>query len=167
MGERTLLNGSSNTVVLCADKYHSLIADLYDLHANINVTVSNSRSNGTTPSHDRKLAAQHRLASASLKAAILDLFWDPQRVSFYDYNLTASARGTFYSPAALWPYWNDIIPPEVLTSEVKAMQAFSALRMTLTRYNGTFPASFLVTGLQWDAPKCVVPPIFSFVGVDF
>jgi alpha,alpha-trehalase len=34
-----------------------------------------------------------------------------------------------------------------------ATKTFGSLILTLGRYNGTFPGSFLVTGLQWDAPK--------------
>jgi alpha,alpha-trehalase len=110
--------------VFYVDKYHCLMADPYDLRAH-----SQGHDLTDAAGRDQKLAERHRHTSASIKSAILDLFWGPDRVSFYDYNLTASARGTFYSPATFWPFWNDIIPCDVLMDENKAMQAFSALRI--------------------------------------
>ncbi len=76
-------------------------------------------------------------------------------MAFYDFNLTSNARGTIFTPATFWPYWDGIIPNEVLASEEVAKQAFSSVRLVMARYNGTLPASFLVSGLQWDAPKSV------------
>jgi hypothetical protein len=74
--------------VFCVAKYHCLMADLYDLRAH---TKEHDLTDAAA--RDKKLAERHRHTSASIKSAILDLFWDPDRVSFYDYNLTASARG--------------------------------------------------------------------------
>ncbi|KAF8334741.1 Six-hairpin glycosidase-like protein [Cantharellus anzutake] len=128
-------------------KYRLLLADLYDL-----------RKNAAAADHQR--ACHHRHIASNLKQAILDLFWDPKKLAFYDFNMTSNARGTVFTPAAFWPFWNGIIPKEVLESEDKAKEAFGSVRLVLSRYNGTFPASFLVNGLQWDAPNAWPPHQF-------
>ncbi|KAF8324783.1 Six-hairpin glycosidase-like protein [Cantharellus anzutake] len=128
-------------------KYRLLLADLYDL-----------RKNAGAADHQR--ACHHRHIASNLKQAILDLFWDPKKLAFYDFNMTSNARGTVFTPAAFWPFWNGIIPKEVLESEDKAKEAFGSVRLVLSRYNGTFPASFLVNGLQWDAPNAWPPHQF-------
>jgi hypothetical protein len=39
----------------------------------------------------------------TLRRAILDLFWDKEKLAFYDFNLTANARNGFFSAAAFSP----------------------------------------------------------------
>lgn len=122
------------------DKYRVLLAELYQL----------------SPSNTSAILASNHLSVAStLRSAILDLFWSPSKFAFYDYNLTSSSQNTWFSPATFYPYWSGIFPDEVLSSEENAVKAFSSVRMVMSRYNGTFPASFVQTGLQWDAPKYV------------
>lgn len=48
-------------------------------------------SNSTSPT---ARAAFHRAQAKLLRSAILDLFWDPKKLAFYDFNRTANARGT-------------------------------------------------------------------------
>ena len=119
------------------DNAQSSLADLYSL--------SSSSSNTTASS----LADSHRSEAATLKTAILDLFWDSEKLAFYDYNLTSNTRNAHWSPAAFYPFWNNIIPPEVSANETNAFSVFSSINMVLNRYNGTVPASFISSGLQW------------------
>lgn len=122
------------------DDYRILLADLYDKH--------NSKSS-------KSLAKKHRAEAATLRSAILDLFWDSKRLAFYDFNMTSHARGTLFSAAHYYPFWNDIIPDEVAKDKTgkKAFGAVgSALNFIMRRYNGTVPATLIESGLQWDAP---------------
>ena len=139
------------------DKYRMLLADLYELRNRSEELKPISHNVVRTTHHtDQQRAEYHRSVAGISKSAVLDLFWDPNRVAFYDFNLTSNARGTIFTPATFWPYWDGIIPNEVLSSEEVAKQVFSSVRLVMARYNGTLPASFLVSGLQWDAPKSVI-----------
>lgn len=80
---------------------------------------------------------------------MIDLFWDSEKLAFYDFNLTSNARSSIYTAATFYPLWNGIIPDEILSSSKNAFSLFSALNLVLNRYNGTFPGTFLETGLQW------------------
>ncbi|CDO72204.1 Glycoside Hydrolase Family 37 protein [Trametes cinnabarina] len=102
-------------------KAHGLLADLYDAQ-------KNSAS-----------ATAHRSTAASIRAGILDLFWDPTKLAFYDFNLTSNARSSLFTAATFYPLWNGIVPDELLASPANAFGAFAALNMVLNRYNGTFP----------------------------
>ncbi|EPQ54856.1 glycoside hydrolase [Gloeophyllum trabeum ATCC 11539] len=134
-----------NTVPICLNsilyKAHSLLADLY------------TASNGTAKS----LADSHRAAATALRSGILDLHWDPSKLAFYDFNLTSSSRNALFSAATFYPLWSGIIPDEALGDQSKAFGMFAALNLVLNRYNGTFPVTFLETGLQWDAPNAWPP----------
>jgi len=77
------------------------------------------------------------------------LFWDAGRLAFYDFNLTSNARNTQLTAAHWYPLWANIIPDEIQSSKDKAFGAFASLNFVLRRYNGTYPATFLETGLQW------------------
>ena len=94
-------------------------------------------------------AAHHRDVAATLKAGILDLFWDAERLAFYDFNMTANARNAQLTAAHWYPLWANIIPDEIQSDEDKAFGAFASLNFALRRYNGTYPATFVYTGLQW------------------
>ncbi|KAF8319627.1 trehalase-domain-containing protein [Clavulina sp. PMI_390] len=130
--------------ILC--KSSSLLADLY-----------------TQAAQNSTRAAYHTQVAATLKSAILDIFWDPTKLAFYDFSVTANARNSWFSPAAFYPYWSGIVPDEVASNSTNALAAFSAVRMVLSRYNGTFPASFVQTGLQWDAPNAWPPHQFIII----
>ena len=75
--------------------------------------------------------------------------WDGQKLAFYDFNLTANARSTIFSAATFYPLWNGIIPDEVAASSQNDFGFFASLNLVLNLYNGTFPVTFLETGLQW------------------
>jgi alpha,alpha-trehalase len=98
---------------------------------------------------DSTASSRHSSAAASLRAGILDLLWDPTKLAFYDYNLASNARNSLFSVASFYPLWNGIIPDEVLGSSDKAFRFFSSLNLVMNRYNGTFPVTFIATGLQW------------------
>ena len=125
-----------------ADQSRLDLANLYDLSAG-NLTKREYRQ---APS-DR--AAYHREVAATLKAGILDLFWDAERLAFYDFNLTSNTRNAQFTAAHWYPLWANIIPDEIQSSKEKAFGAFASLNFSLRRYNGTYPATFLETGLQW------------------
>ncbi|CCM03727.1 uncharacterized protein FIBRA_05873 [Fibroporia radiculosa] len=120
-------------------KAHMLLAGMY-----------NSTGNTTA-------AGSHLATAASLREAVLDLFWDSQKLAFYDFNLTSNSRNTLFSAATYFPLWNDIVPDELLESSENAFGFFSAVNMVMNRYNGSFPVTFLQSGLQWDAPNAWPP----------
>lgn len=102
-------------------------------------------------------ATDYHKVALEIRGGIMDLFWDPKKLAFYDYNLTSNARNDFYSAATFYPFWAGIVPPEVLSDQHKAFGAFSAVNLVLNRYNGTFPATFVETTLQWDSPNAWPP----------
>ena len=133
------------------DRAHSLLGELYETRFF---------------SADFRKSSAHQRAAAQLREAILDLFWDPERLTFYDFNLTSSARNSFFSAAHFYPLWSGVIPPEVFQAssdnadrrEERAFVAYgSALEMILKNYKGTFPATFKKTGQQWDMPNAWPP----------
>ena len=85
----------------------------------------------------------------AIRAGVIDLLWDSTKLSFYDFNLTSSARSSIYSAATFYPLWNGIVPDELQTSSQNAFGFFSSLNMVMNRYNGTFPVTFIETSLQW------------------
>lgn len=164
------------------DKYKMILADLYTMAAK-NATRGPGRPIGrdlassgkfvprgiyspapkSNATYYLKRAAYHTAQANKLHDAIIDLFWDPKKLAFYDYNVTANARSTWFSPAGYYAFWSDIVPQELKSDPLlkkagkgvstKAQSAFAAVRMVMSRYNGTFPSSLVQTGLQWDAPK--------------
>ncbi|KAF7798296.1 hypothetical protein EIP86_009516 [Pleurotus ostreatoroseus] len=102
-------------------------------------------------------ANSHTKSATTLRQAILDLFWDPEKLAFYDFNLTANARNGQFTTATFYPLWNGIIPDELLNSTQNAFGFFATVNMVMNRYNGTVPVTFLETGLQWDAPNAWPP----------
>ncbi|GLB38558.1 putative alpha-trehalose glucohydrolase [Lyophyllum shimeji] len=108
-------------------------------------------------SDDPAAASAHTTAAAALLAGILDLFWDSTKLAFYDFNLATKARNTVFSAANFYPLWSGIIPNEILSGQDKAFGYFSSLNLVLNRYNGTFPTTFIDSGLQWDAPNTWPP----------
>ncbi|KIJ59066.1 glycoside hydrolase family 37 protein [Hydnomerulius pinastri MD-312] len=140
-GLRTL--NIKNTVPICLNSIlygaRMLLADLY------------GTSNATA-------AANHRQVAASIRAGILDLMWDSNKLAFYDFNVTANARNSIFSVATYYPAWNGIFADEVLSSQSNAFGYFSAVNMVMNKYNGTVPTTFVDwTGLQWDAPNSWPP----------
>lgn len=143
--------------LIIVDKYRSLLSDLYTLAAQNSTSTTplarrSALASGNSTYYQER-AAYHTQVASTLKSAIIDVFWDSSKLAFYDFNLTSNARNTWFSPAAYYPYWSGIVPDEVANNATNAVAAFSAVRMVLSRYNGTFPSSFVQTGLQWDAPK--------------
>ncbi|GAC94474.1 glycoside hydrolase [Pseudozyma hubeiensis SY62] len=91
------------------------------------------------------------------KAAILDVFWDPSKKFFYDFNTTSGDRAPFFTPAGFFPLWAQILPQEFVNESISIDQrrqnmqgVFSGLRYIVDRFNGTIPASLVTTGQQWD-----------------
>jgi alpha,alpha-trehalase len=95
-------------------------------------------------------SSNHLQVAAGIRAGILDLLWDPTKLAFYDFNLTANARNNIFTTATWYPAWNGIIPDEVLASQSNAFGYFAAVNMVMNKYNGTVPVTFVGwTGLQW------------------
>ncbi|KIM20124.1 glycoside hydrolase family 37 protein [Serendipita vermifera MAFF 305830] len=109
---------------------------------------------------DEEKASYHRDQAAMLKTAILDLFWDKDRLGFYDFNTTSNARNEQLTAAHWYPLWAGIIPNEVKSNATAAFGAFSSLNLVMRKYNGTIPATFITTGLQWDFPNAWPPHIY-------
>ncbi|PWY96834.1 glycoside hydrolase, partial [Testicularia cyperi] len=91
------------------------------------------------------------------KEAILDVFWDPTRKFFYDFNMTRGERAEFYTPAGFFPLWAKILPQEFVNETISIDErrqnlqgVFSGLRYIIDRFNGTLPSSLVTTGQQWD-----------------
>ncbi len=124
-----------------ADYAHVVLAGFYTTRGNSSAANSHTESAGT------------------LRQAILDLFWDPEKLAFYDFNLTANARNSEFTAATFYPLWNGIIPDEVLSSTTNAFGFFSTVNMVLNRYNGTVPVTFLETGLQWYGLSSLLPQL--------
>lgn len=137
----TSTNRALNITPLALDKANLALADLY---------ASNNSSNNS-------VAAQHRRTATSIREGIIDLFWDASKLAFYDFNLTSNRRNSIFTAANFYPLWVGIIPEDILSSSSNAFGHFASLNMVLNRYNGTFPTTFLETGLQWDAPNAWPP----------
>ncbi|GJJ15469.1 hypothetical protein Clacol_009747 [Clathrus columnatus] len=133
------------------------LADLYEMTATTTVQGPHGKPVTTTNQTALERASFHRAIASDLKSAILDLFWDPEKLAFYDFNLTSNARNSLWSAATFYPFWNGIYPTEVLSNWENAFGAFSAVNMVLNKFNGTVPVTFFVTGLQWDAPNTWPP----------
>ncbi|KAF7422792.1 hypothetical protein PC9H_010951 [Pleurotus ostreatus] len=117
---------------------HTILADLYS-------------------QADTAAATRHRTAATNLREGILDLCWNATKLAFYDFNLTSNTQSDFFSAAHFYPLWAGIIPDDLLRSPENAFGAFSTVNMVMNRYNGTYPSTFLDTGLQWDAPNAWPP----------
>lgn len=106
---------------------------------------------------DRAIASKYRAAAANIRAGILDLLWDSSKLAFYDFNLTSNSRNSILSAATFYPLWTGIIPHELISNSSNAFGFFSSINMVLRRYNGTYPPTFIESGLQWDAPNAWPP----------
>lgn len=141
--------------ILCKSTYPRICRHLADeahidkahtIQAGFHTSAGNSSS-----------AAAHLDTAASLREGILDLTWDPEKLAFYDFNLTSSSRNTIYTLATFYPLWNGIVPDELLANSSNAFGFFAGVNLVLNRYNGSLPVTFLETGLQWDAPNAWPP----------
>lgn len=95
--------------------------------------------------------------ASARREAILDIFWDPSRKFFYDFNTTLGDRASFFTPAGFFPMWAQILPQEFINETISLDERrqnlqgmFSGLRYLIDRFNGTIPASLVTTGQQWD-----------------
>ena len=129
---------------LVLDKSNHILADLYTSGRHIN----------------RDAASKYRAAAANIRSGILDLLWDSSKLAFYDFNLTSNSRNDVLSAATFYPLWTGIIPDELISSPSNAFGFFSSINMVLRRYNGTYPVTFIESGLQWDAPNAWPPHQF-------
>ena len=97
------------------DNANSLLAELY--------TITSPNGTNDTAS---TLATQHLELAQNIKAGILDLFWDADKLAFYDYNLTSGARNDIFTAATYYPLWVGIVPQEMLEDEQKAFGFFAS-----------------------------------------
>jgi alpha,alpha-trehalase len=117
------------------DDAHLKVASLFDKNSNV------------------QTRDKYRTRAAAIREGILDLNRDASKFAFYDYNHVTNARSNIFTAANFYPYWLGIVPAEVTASKENAFKAFSSVNLVMSRYNGTFPATFIDTGLQWDAPN--------------
>ena len=130
-----------NNLTFILDKSNLILAKFY---------TSGSYANSTA-------ASIYSKAAANIRAGILDLFWDSSKLAFYDFNLTSNSRNNFFSAATFYPLWVGIVPDELISNSTNAFSFFSSINMVLRRYNGTYPTTFVESGLQWDAPNAWPP----------
>ncbi|KZT57237.1 glycoside hydrolase family 37 protein, partial [Calocera cornea HHB12733] len=130
---------------------HLMLAGLY------NISGAMQGASGAGGAGNGTAQEVHTQKGEELGRAVLDLMWDEERVAFYDWNLTANARGDVFSAAHYYPFWNNIIPPSLLSNATRLRQAFGTLNLMLDMYNGSVPVTFLNTGLQWDFPNAWPP----------
>jgi hypothetical protein len=71
------------------------------------------------------------------------------QLAFYDFDLAAGIRNNLFTAASFYPVWSGIIPDEILSGTEKAFGFFSSINLALNRYNGSFPTTFIDSGLQW------------------
>jgi len=134
-------------------KAHIDLATLYDHSANSFAKRVLRRADADNASH-------HRSVAATLRTAIMDLMWDGDRLAFYDFNRTGNARNTQLTAAHWYPLWAGIIPDVVKTNATAAFATYSSLNMVMRKFNGTIPATYVTTGLQWDFPNAWPPHIY-------
>ncbi|KAF9450542.1 glycoside hydrolase family 37 protein [Macrolepiota fuliginosa MF-IS2] len=135
LGVRSLIGVDLNSILY---RDHVALADLY------------GSSNGSQ-------VKAHRDAASALRTAVLDLLWDGDKLAFYDFNLATNQRKSFFSVVNFYPLWSGIIPDVLLSDANAAFGHFASLNLVMNRYNGTFPTTFVDTGLQWDAPNTWAP----------
>ena len=136
-----VFNVEWNDLTLVPDKSNLILANLY-----------------TSGGHENRAAAsKYRAAAANIRSGILDLLWDSSKLAFYDFNLTSNSRNGVLSAATFYPLWTGIVPDELIASSSNAFGFFSSINMVLRQYNGTYPATFIESGLQWDAPNAWPP----------
>ncbi|KAH8982054.1 glycoside hydrolase family 37 protein, partial [Lactarius hatsudake] len=105
----------------------------------------------------RFIALPHERRRRIFALAILDLFWDSSKLAFYDFNLTSNSRNNFFSGRYVLPLWADIIPTRSSPALQTRLAASRLSTWWLRRYNGTYPTTFIESGLQWDAPNAWPP----------
>ncbi|GFZ50803.1 hypothetical protein JCM24511_08561 [Saitozyma sp. JCM 24511] len=142
---------------------HALLADLYELWQNSS-SSSSSQGSGAWSSNSSSTVSYHREIARNLSDAVLDLFWDPAKSWFYDFNTTANARSDIYHPGGTYPLWQNITPPELIGNETAALKVVSGARYLLGKYTGVpSVASLLLTGLQWDFPNSWPPHLYTSI----
>ncbi|KAI5118081.1 hypothetical protein M0805_009161 [Coniferiporia weirii] len=150
-GLRTL--NVRSTIPICLNsilyKAHVILSQLYSTPFSV--------SKNTTA---QELAESHNATAENLRSAILDLFWDPSKLAFYDFNLTSNSRNSIFTAAHFYPMWSGIFPDELLANETAAFGAFSSINMVMNKFNGTLPTTYIATGQQWDAPNAWPPHQF-------
>ncbi|KAK4683597.1 alpha,alpha-trehalase, partial [Tremellales sp. Uapishka_1] len=136
---------------------HALLANLYQLYLN-------TTSNSTLTANYTSMVTYHQSVATNLSAAILDLHWSPSKSYFYDFNMTANARSDIFTPAGLFPLWQNITPAAVVGNETEALRVVSGVRYLLGRYAGIpSVATLLLTGLNWDFPNSWPPHVFTSI----
>jgi len=147
---------------------HVLLANLYELHQNASSSRNSGNSTGGRNSTGSSLSGSnsnvtgkiqsHRMIAKEFEAAILDLFYDKEKLWFYDFNMTANARASTWHPGGLFPLWQNITPSEVVGNDTAALGMFAGIRYLIDKYPGPpVPATLYQTGLNWDGPN-VWPP---------
>ncbi|KAJ2919157.1 hypothetical protein MD484_g1266, partial [Candolleomyces efflorescens] len=149
---RWFTHGHTNATLRDLNVRSTIAVDLNSILYGSHLALEDLYGNSNSTARSRHVAAAN-----ALRAGVLDLLWDEQKLAFYDFNLVTNARNQMLTAATFYPFWVGIIPDEVLASEQAAYGAFSSIHLVLNRYNGTYPATFVDTHLQWDAPNTWPP----------
>jgi alpha,alpha-trehalase len=101
---RTLNVRNTTAVDLNAILYKARldVATLYDMS-------SGSLAKGVVRRAGSERAQYHRDVASKIRASVLDLFWDADRLGFYDFNLTSHSRNTQLTAAHWYPLWAGIM----------------------------------------------------------
>ncbi|KAJ2928214.1 hypothetical protein H1R20_g8878, partial [Candolleomyces eurysporus] len=145
---RWFTHGPANATLRDLNVRRTIAVDLNSVLYGAHLALEDLYGNSNSTARSRHVAAAN-----ALRAGVLDLLWDEQKLAFYDFNLVTNARNQMLTAATFYPFWVGIIPDEVRGSAQAAYQAFSSIHLVLNRYNGTYPATFVDTSLQWDAPN--------------
>ena len=73
------------------------------------------------------------------------------RFVFYYFNTTYNLRVFIYTAVTFYsyPWWNNIVPKQVLNNEMAALGLFAGNNFILNQCNGTFLTMLIESGLQW------------------
>ncbi|CAG8581440.1 4508_t:CDS:2, partial [Ambispora leptoticha] len=104
-----------------------------------------------------KLANSFRKRAKDRREGMIDIFWDKNRLSFWDFNLTSGRHTPVASLAAFFPFWAGIYPTEITNNLTAAKESFRLIEKLLEKYPGSLPATEIDTGLQWDFPNAWPP----------
>ncbi|KAH8085188.1 Six-hairpin glycosidase-like protein [Filobasidium floriforme] len=139
---------------------HVLLADLYERY----MAEMNGSADNATMSNLTSKVTQHRMIANETREAIIDLHWDADKKYFYDFNTTADARADLFHAGGLFPLWQNITPPEIVSNETAALQVFEGIRYIAGKYSGSpSVATLLETGLNWDFPNVWPPHTYTSI----
>ncbi|KAI9279182.1 trehalase [Sporodiniella umbellata] len=86
-------------------------------------------------------------------AAIDQLMWDENTVSFYDFNITSNSPDIDFTPATLFPFWLNAIPERLQKNKTLLSRTMDETEKSLRKYPGILTTSYHNSTMQWDLPN--------------